>query len=76
MRDTDNRIFIVEYVPTMDSYRIERFSDDAIVAYEDYWEAAVKDIKANYGREVEAILVKKDDGTCDYWVSDFAERRS
>ena len=60
-------LWIVEYIPVKDMYRISRFAEpDQTVAYEDYWSDAVRDIVGNYGNDVKIILVRKADGTVDY----------
>ena len=61
-------LWLVEYIPNIEWYRISRFAEpDKTVAYEDYWSDAVKDIKGNYGSAAKIILVRKADGTVDYW---------
>ncbi len=66
--DNKDKLWLVEYIPNRELYRISRFAEpDQTVAYEDYWSDAVKDIKSNYGSATKIILVRKADGTVDYW---------
>ena len=61
-------LWLVEYIPNRELYRISRFAEpDQTIAYEDYWSDAVKAIKGNYGIDGLIIFVRKYDGTVDYY---------
>ena len=63
-----DKLWLVEWVHSTESYRISRYADPArAVAYEDQWQDAVKDIRANYGIDSVIIFITKSDGTVDYW---------
>lgn len=60
-------LWLVEYIPAKDSYRISRFAEpDKAIAYSDNYEDAQWDIVANYGNVVKIILIRKWDGSVDY----------
>ena len=66
--DNKDKLWLVEYIPNREQYRISRFAEpDKTVAYDDYWSDAVKNIKGNYGIDGLIIFVRKSDGTVDYW---------
>ena len=59
-------LWLVEYIPNKDCYRISRFSEpDQTVAYEDDWTTAVRDIVGNYGYAVRVILIRTANGTTE-----------
>ena len=65
--DYKDKLWLVEYIPCREQYRISRFADpDQTIAYEDDYQNAIKDIRGNYGYEV-IIFVRTADGTVDYW---------
>ena len=70
MDNNKDKLWLVEYIPNREQYRISRFAKpDQTVAYDDYWSDAVKNIKANYGIDGLIIFVRKSDGTVDYWCN-------
>lgn len=65
----NNSIWCVDYIPTRCNYRIYRYADEnSTVAYEDYMESAIHDIKNNYP-EWQVILLRKWDSTVDFRVN-------
>ena len=65
-----NHIWIVEWIPQKDAYRIYRFSNPSqTVGYDDYWENAIwNDINMTYP-EWELILVKFENGMCSFTIN-------
>ena len=63
----EDKLWLVEWCYATEDYRISRYADPAqAVAYEDSWQDAVRDIKANYGIDEVIIFITKSDGTVDY----------
>ena len=66
-KNQDNRIWIIEWSYQKESYRISRWSDPCrAVAYDDYWEDAIKKGIDKTYPEWEVILVREKSGNVGY----------
>ncbi len=68
MNAVNEKLWLVEWVAVRGSYRVCKFVDTSYaVTYEDSWQDAVRDIRANYPIDGLIIFIKKSDGNVDYW---------
>ena len=68
MNAVNDKLWLVEWIPVRNSYRVCKFVNAYnAVAYEDSWEDAVRDIRANYSIDGLIIFIRKQDGNVDYW---------
>ena len=68
MNAVNEKLWLVEWVPIRNSYRMRKFVDPCnTIAYEDSWQDAVRDIRANYPIDGLIIFIRKEDGNVDYW---------
>ena len=68
MNTVNDKLWLVEWLVTRRSFRISKFVDpNYTVAYEDSWQDAVRDIRANYPIDGLIIFIRKEDGNVDYW---------
>ena len=66
--DNRDKLWLVEYIPNRELYRISRFAEsDHTVAYEDSWQDAVRDIKGNYGIDGLIIFIRESEGYVHHW---------
>ena len=64
----NDKLWLVEWVYAKEAYRISRYADPTrAVAYDDYWQDAVRDIKGNYGIDGVIIFIKEPDNKVHYW---------
>ena len=64
----NDKLWLVEWSYQKESYRVSRWSDPCrAVAYEEYWEDAVRNIKGDFGIDGLIIFIRKSDGSVDYW---------
>ena len=65
-----DRLWLVEYNKHRGNYRICRFVEpDRAIAYEDYYQDAVRDIRSNYGDDV-IIFIRDYVGSVQCWHED------
>ena len=63
-----DKLWLVEWVPDYWFYRVSRYAEPSrTVAYEDNWQDAVEDIRANYGIDGVIIFITKPNGEVSYW---------
>ena len=68
MENMEDKLWLVEWCFSKESYRISRWSDPCrAVAYEDSWQDAVKDIKANYGIDGLIIFIRGPKNQISYY---------
>ena len=68
MNAVNDKLWLVEWSVVRNSFRVCKFVDTQYaVAYEDSWQDAVRDIRANYPIDGLIIFIKKQDGNVDYW---------
>lgn len=68
MNAVNEKLWLVEWIAVRNSYRVCKFVDTSnAVTYEDSWQDAVRDIRANYPIDGLIIFIRKEDGNADYW---------